>query len=80
MKTPRVYCDECENFILPIFKEENNLISPIIENAKCKLGKKVMFRQPIFNRPTNMVASNDYGWIRYCNEFKELINETNNKE
>ena len=65
----RVECDQCKYFIEPIFEDENNLISNIIKKAGCKKGKRVMFRNPVFSRPTNMVASNDYGYIRYCDEF-----------
>jgi hypothetical protein len=67
----RVECDQCKNFIDPVFEDENNLISNIITKAKCKRGKRVMFRQPIFSRPTSHVAINDYGYIRYCDEFVE---------
>lgn len=67
----RVDCQNCTNFIHPVMEDEGNLISKVKVKAKCKLGKRVMFRNPIFNRPTSMVAVNDYGWIRYCENFKK---------
>jgi hypothetical protein len=67
----RVDCGYCSNFVQPVFEEENNIMSNIKEKAKCKLGKRVMFRQPIFSRTTSMAAINDYGWIRYCEDYKE---------
>lgn len=70
MKAKRVDCMYCEKFIEQVLEDENNIFSPIKEKAKCKLGKRIMFRQPIFNRPTNMVASNDYGYIRYCEDYE----------
>jgi hypothetical protein len=72
MKAKRVNCECCVHFVYPVFEDEHNMISPIKENAKCKLGKRVMFRQPIFPRETSMVAINDYGWIRYCSEYNNL--------
>ena len=68
MSKNRVDCGYCLNFVQPVFEEEHNVMSKQKEKAKCHLGKRVMFRQPIFNRPTNMVASNDYGWIRFCED------------
>lgn len=66
MKTKRVECDECKNFIKPKLTVNGMIKS----NAKCKLGKRVMFRMPIFSRPANYNSINNYGYIRYCNEFK----------
>ena len=60
----RVECDQCENFIMPIMVDENNLFSKIKVNAKCKLGKRVILQRP---------KTTDYfdigGYFRYCNEF-----------
>ena len=71
MKTKRVDCVDCANFISPDFKISFDIIKlNESEKAGCKLGKRVMFRIPKFSRPTNMVPYNDYGWIRYCNEFE----------
>ena len=68
MKKNRVDCVYCDNFISPKWKNPENLMSITTNNAKCKLGKRVMFRQP-----------KDFydggGWIRYCNEFNDKINE-----
>ena len=66
MKAKRVECDQCKNFIEPKLTVNGMIKS----NAKCELGKRVMFRMPIFSRPTNYNSMNDYGYIRYCNEFK----------
>ena len=68
MKPKRVDCANCINFIEPVFSEndENLFLSKIISSAKCKLGKRVMFR---------IVGSKyqpkEVGWFRYCGEFKE---------
>ena len=72
MKPKRVDCGYCSNFVQPVFEDEHNIMSNIKEKAKCKLGKRVMFRQPKFARETSMLAINDYGWIRFCDEYKEL--------
>lgn len=56
MKAKRVDCSDCANFIFPID-----------EKAKCKLGKRVMFRM----NGLHPESSNwEVGWFRYCNEFK----------
>ena len=68
MKPKRVDCANCENFEPPVFDEnwENKFISKIITRAKCKLGKRVMFR---------IVGSKyqpkEVGWFRYCQDFKK---------
>ena len=69
MKKNRVDCADCIQFIQIVFEEPNNLFSKIKTNAECKLGKRVMFRQPI-----NQI-DNEYGWFRYCDEFNDKINE-----
>ena len=60
----RVECNECKNFIKPIQKEEDNILSKILVNAKCKLGKRVLFQKP---------KTNSYfdcgGYFRNCNDF-----------
>lgn len=67
----RVECDKCKNFIDPVLKEEGDMLSGVKTKAKCKKGKRVMFRQPIFSRPTSCVSINDYGYIRYCEDFNK---------
>ena len=69
MKKNRVDCADCIEFIPTIFKEPDNLFSKVKTNAKCKLGKRVMFWQP--KNPLD----NEYGWFRYCDEFNDKNNE-----
>ena len=64
----RVECNQCKTFIDQVQGSED-IFSKVITKAKCKLGKRVMFRQPKFSRPTSHVAINDYGYIRYCDDF-----------
>jgi len=68
----RVHCEDCENFIHIIQEDENNMFSKVVQKAKCKLGKRVMFRNPTFQRSSCYVPDNDYGYIRYCNDFKQI--------
>ena len=65
MEKNRVQCEKCDNFVFPVF---NNMLLAPIEKAKCKLGKRVMFRSP-----KNYDINNDFGWIRCCNDFKERV-------
>lgn len=61
----RVECNECKNFIKPIQKDDD-IFSNILVNAKCKLGKRVLFQSPKTN--------NDFdfgGYFRHCKEFKK---------
>ena len=66
-KKNRVDCADCAEFIPPKFKEDN-WFSKMIIRPGCKLGKRVMFRQP-----------KDFydggGWFRYCEDFNDRINE-----
>ena len=59
MKTKKVECDECQNFIEPKLTVNGMIKS----NAKCELGKRVMFRFGIYD-------GFGCGYPRYCNEFK----------
>ena len=59
----RVECDQCSNFIYPVHENEDDLLAKVIIKAKCKLGKRVMFRQPRH-------VHDDYGYFRYCNDFE----------
>ena len=68
MKAKRVDCDQCSNFIPFALKYENDLLSGIKTNAKCKLGKRVMFRKP---KVTSMMTYDFGGYYRYCNEFNK---------
>ena len=65
MKAKRVDCDQCSNFIPFALKYENDMLSGIKTNAKCKLGKRVMFRKP-------KVWLAEYGHFRYCNDFNNI--------
>ena len=69
MKPKRVECDQCINFIQATLNDEDNMLSGIKDSAKCKLGKRVMFRMPRFNNE-GYFSEYDGGYIRYCNEFK----------
>jgi hypothetical protein len=62
MKPKRVECDNCQNFIQP----KLNGCGMITILAKCKLGKKVMFRHYIIGPDLHY-----YGYARYCNEYKQ---------
>lgn len=44
MKPKRVECSDCINFIPAVFPSFFSF--RITQNAKCKLGKRVMFRKP----------------------------------
>lgn len=66
----RVDCGYCLNFVQPVFEEEHNIMSKEIEKAKCNLGKRVMFRKPVFYG-SNYIPTNDYGYIRYCADYRE---------
>jgi len=66
-------CIECTHFIAPVFKEPGNLLCiDEIRTAKCALGKRVMFRKPIYVRETSWNTFNDSGYIRYCNDFEAI--------
>lgn len=69
MKTQRVNCADCENFITSKLEDENDIFSKTIEKAKCKLGNRVMFRNP---SPLSYWYFQDFGYIRHCNDFKDL--------
>ena len=60
----KVECNDCKNFIRPILKDEEDLFSGVITNAKCKIGKRVLFQKP---------KTNNYydtgGYFRNCNDF-----------
>jgi len=71
MKNNRVDCNECQNFNVEKIQISKNLLE-FSERPKCKLGKRVMFRMPIFASSTSYNAINDYGWIRYCNDFNSI--------
>ena len=66
MKNNRVECDKCSHFIEPVFDKKEPFISKRFVNAKCKLGKRVMFR---------IVGSKyqpkEVGWFRYCSEYQK---------
>ena len=69
MKPKRVDCANCINFIEPVFSknDENLFLSKIISMAKCKLGKRVMFRTN--GHPDR--ADFESGYFRYCGEFEK---------
>jgi len=61
MKAKRVHCENCKNFTFPEFYKKINYIKP----ANCKLKKRVMFRRPVLSG-----LGYNFGYIRYCNDFK----------
>jgi hypothetical protein len=65
MNKNRVECDNCKYFIDPILFEPDNLFSKVKVKAKCKKGKRVMFRKP------QGIMDYDYGYIRYCELFRK---------
>lgn len=65
MKAKRVECDNCANFIPAVFTSYFSFDKS--QNAKCKLGKRVMFRKPTLPG----ISDDNSGYFRYCNEFKE---------
>ena len=65
MKSQRVDCCDCTEFIPPDFKA--NLFK-MTSPAKCKLGKRVMFR---LGKEDECYG----GCFRYCDEFNDKINE-----
>jgi hypothetical protein len=70
MKPARVNCENCSNFE-PLVLEDENLIGKIFSKAKCKLGKRVMFRLP--NMSMVGYPFNSGGYFRYCAEFKNKM-------
>ena len=62
----RVDCSECSHFVEPVFNLDEDWDFNVIEKAKCKLGKRVMFRIPMHNHA-------DGAYPRYCNEFKNKV-------
>lgn len=66
----RVNCRDCENFIHPVLKEWNIGIK---ENARCKLGKRVIFKMPKNSTQFNQLGG--FGYFRYCEEFTNITPE-----
>lgn len=68
MKPNRHNCHDCQNFIRPVFDDnyENKFISKVIEKAKCKVGKRIIFQ--CYPKNPEVVP----GYFRYCDEFKEI--------
>ena len=66
----RVYCDECIQFIDIVFIDDKVLTSGIKEKAKCKLGKRVMFRVPLFHGNA-YYPYYEGGYVRYCDKFEK---------
>lgn len=64
MKPKRVQCDSCQNFIWPEL-DKHGLTKT---KAKCQLGKRIFFRLPARFH----INEDDWGWIRYCYEFKSI--------
>ena len=79
MKAKRVDCTYCLHFVADIHEDENDLFSKIKEKAKCKLGKRVMFRfskRVMFRFSRNgMIDFRNVGYIRYCEHYE--LNEKN---
>ncbi len=63
----KVECDKCKHFIPLIQKDENNILSGIKTNAKCKLGKRVLFR--LYEKKNPNYTYGEY--TRFCNEFNK---------
>ena len=66
MKTKRVDCTYCLHFVADVHEDENRWLSKVIEKAKCKLGKRVMFR---FSK-NGMIDFRNVGYIRYCEHYE----------
>ena len=66
IKKKRVDCTYCLHFVADIHEYKNDLFSKVIEKAKCKLGKRVMFR---FSR-NGMIDFRNVGYIRYCEHYE----------
>lgn len=69
MENARVECNECCHFIKPIQKEEDNVFSKILVNAKCKLCKRVLFQKPKTDNHFDYV-----GYFMYCTDFSHIKN------
>jgi len=74
MDNKRIDCTECVNFIKAEFEDEDNLFSKIKTKAKCKLGRKIIFRKP--KSPMDL----DWGYIRKCDKFKNNKMRLTNKQ
>jgi len=73
MKPKRVECNNCQNFIEPDFKISFNLIKLTKdEKAKCKLGKRIMYRKPDIG--FSGYPFDTGGYFRYCDDFKSKTN------
>lgn len=71
MKPKRVECDKCKQFIEPeisSMKDDHHIDFDISQKAKCKLGKRVMFRIP--HLTDNGYPLDFGGYFRYCNDFQ----------
>lgn len=71
MKPKRVDCMLCEHFIFPVY-DSVFLNAKIVKNAKCSLGKRVMFRKPNFGMGGYPLDTG--GWFRYCDKFISVFN------
>jgi len=60
----RVHCEQCKSFKYAKFDKKLNFK----KKAKCKEGHRVMFRAPV-----NPGLERDYGYIRYCSDFKKRL-------
>jgi len=72
MKAKRVECDQCQYFVNVGLEYEHDLMSKIMSTAKCKLGKRVMFRMPVPLHASSQMAQDWGGYFRYCNEFMKI--------
>jgi len=68
----RVECDKCEHFIDPQFKG----FYTVTVKAKCRLGKRVMFRTPV--KASSYMAQDWGGYFRYCNNYSSLSDVVSN--
>lgn len=71
MTTKRVDCWDCQNFVDVVLREEDNLFSGVKQRAKCKLGRRVMFRK--FTNPNSPLSISGGGYFRYCPHFETKV-------
>jgi hypothetical protein len=69
MKKNRVDCANCTEFKFPEYGIKS---IKIVTKAKCKLGKRVVFRVNGLHPDS---SDWECGWFRYCDEFNDKINE-----
>ena len=66
MTPTKVNCKDCANFIKAVFCEDEPFFPKVKVNAKCKIGKRIIFR--VTGSPSQCSR---IGYFRYCDEFKK---------